>query len=194
MFEDICSRMLMILTLNIEPWTMNHHKPNDLPRPVGAPANDKQYKVQLSSRPSVTNRINFIAKRWFLNEVQAFPLKTLACKLEGRDFFIGQHLKLYEVQPLWSRTVNPIDIYFLSKDLDLSSQNLIWEIEIENFWSSPKSKYSYFCDPGRWTRSTSTFSSTTPSRWKSSRISSPALWPTSRRRSRKQRRTTCNSL
>jgi len=32
-------------------------------RPVGAPANDKQYKVQLSSRPSVTNRINFIAKR-----------------------------------------------------------------------------------------------------------------------------------
>ena len=167
MFEDICSRMLMILTLNIEPWTMNHHKPNDLPRPVGAPANDKQYKVRLSSRPSVTNRINFIAKRWFSNKDSSLSHQNFSLQAwRSRIFFIGLPLKLYVCklkvcQPLWSRTINPIDIYFLIKDLNLLSQifGLRDWVFYKNLWSSPRSKYSYFCDPGRWTRSISTSSS-----------------------------------
>ena len=103
--------------LSIEQWTMNHHKPNDLPRPVGAPANDKQYKVQLSSRPSVTNRINFIAKRWFSNKDSSFSHQNFSLQAwRSGIFFTGQPLKFAKIKVfllLWSRTINPIDIYFL---------------------------------------------------------------------------------
>ena len=102
---------------DIEQWTMKHHKLNDLPRPVGAPANDKQYKVQLSSRPSVTNRINFIAKRWFSNKDSSLSHQNFSLQAwRSRFFFIGQPLKFAKIKVfllLWSRTINPIDIYFL---------------------------------------------------------------------------------
>lgn len=90
MFEDICSRMLMILTLSIEHWTIISQMifqgrweplqmisstrcncPPDHRSPTGS---------TLSPRGG------------FQTKTQAFPIKTLTSKLKGREFFYWSYI------------------------------------------------------------------------------------------------------